>query len=225
MTLDQCKKAAAKAALSYILPKLKPEDILGIGTGSTANHFINMLDGHQSTFKGVVASSEDSATKLRNLGINVFDMNEVENLAFYIDGADESNPNLQLIKGGGAALTREKIVTSISKQFICIIDHSKQVNILGTFPLPVEVVPMAREAVSRELQKLGGAPIYRKGVVTDNGGHILDVHNLSIEKPIELETQINQIVGVISNGLFAIRKADIMIVGGESGAQILYAPL
>ncbi|WP_096087037.1 ribose-5-phosphate isomerase RpiA [Agaribacterium haliotis] len=222
---DQLKQQVAKAAIDYVVPKLKQNDVLGIGTGSTANFFIDMLDGHQDKFRAAIASSEASAERLAKINVAVLDMNDVEQLAFYVDGADESNGQLQLIKGGGAALTREKIVASIAKQFVCIADESKWVNTLGAFPLPVEVLPMAREAVARQLESLGGEPVWRKGCVTDNGGHILDVHGLQIADAIKTETEINQMVGVITNGLFALRKADVMLLGREDGVQIIYPGL
>ncbi|WP_370980148.1 ribose-5-phosphate isomerase RpiA [Agaribacterium sp. ZY112] len=222
---DQLKHQVAKAAIDYVVPKLKPSDVLGIGTGSTANFFIDMLDGHQSKFKAAIASSEASAERLKAIGVEVLDMNDVQSLAFYVDGADESNKELHLIKGGGAALTREKIVASIAKQFVCIADESKWVDCLGAFPLPVEVIPMAREAVARQLEELGGDPRWREGVITDNGCDILDVHGLKISNAIKLESEINQIVGVVSNGLFARRKADVMLLGREDGVQIIYPGL
>ena len=222
---DTLKQQVAKAAIDYVLPKLKPNDVLGIGTGSTANFFIAMLDGHQNTFRAAVASSEASAEQLIKLGITVLDMNDVEQMAFYVDGADETNARLELIKGGGAALTREKIAASIAKQFICIADGSKWVETLGKFPLPVEVIPMAREAVIRQLEELGGEPRWREGVITDNGCDIIDVHGLKIHDAITLERDINQIVGVVCNGLFAQRKADVMMLGREEGVQIIYPGL
>lgn len=225
MNQDQLKQQVAKVAIDYVLPKLKESDVLGIGTGSTANFFIDMLDGHQGTFHAAVASSEASADRLKALGIKVLDMNEVEQLSFYIDGADECNEQLQLIKGGGAALTREKITASIAKQFVCIADDSKWVKTLGHFPLPIEVIPMARESVSRALCELGGDPIYREGVTTDNQCHILDVHGLSIDDAESLESDINQIVGVVSSGLFAQRKADVMLLGTADGVRIIYPDL
>lgn len=222
MDQDELKQQVAKAAFDYVLPKLKADDVLGIGTGSTSNYFIKLLDGHQHTFRGAVASSESSAALLEGLGIPIIDMNSIEKIAFYVDGADECDAGLNLVKGGGAALTREKIVASIAKTFVCIADESKWVPVLGTFPLPVEVLPMAREAVARSLCELGGDPIYREGVVTDNGGHILDVHRLHIDDPESLEREVNQIVGVITNGLFAARKADVMMLGTQDGVRIVY---
>jgi ribose 5-phosphate isomerase A len=192
-----------------------------VGTGSTANCFIDALAEIKHLFDGAVASSEASAERLRSHGIHVYDLNGVPSLDFYIDGADEINDRLEMIKGGGAALTREKIVAAVAKTFICVADESKQVDLLGAFPLPVEVVPMARSHVARELVKLGGDPVYREGVVTDNGGHIIDVHNMRIQSPITLEAEINQITGVITNGLFAQRAADVLLLGTQDGVKTL----
>ncbi|MDO3388574.1 ribose-5-phosphate isomerase RpiA [Gilvimarinus sp. SDUM040013] len=222
MNQDQLKQAVARAAIDYIAPKLEKDSILGIGTGSTANFFIDMLDELKDDFAGAVASSDASATKLKALGIEVLDLNEVSELVAYIDGADESNAQLALIKGGGSALTREKIVRAVAREFVCIADESKWVSVLGEFPLPVEVIPMARSYVARELVKLGGDPVYREGVVTDNGNVILDVHNLSIVNPKELELQINQITGVVANGLFAQRGADVLLLGRSDAVEKLY---
>ena len=183
MNQDQLKQAVARAAIDYIAPKLEKDSILGIGTGSTANFFIEMLGDLKDDFAGAVASSDASANKLRTLGIEVLDLNSVSELLVYVDGADESNAQLALIKGGGAALTREKIVAAVAREFVCIADESKWVKVLGSFPLPVEVIPMARSYVARELVKLGGDPVYREGVTTDNGNVILDVHNLAITNP------------------------------------------
>lgn len=216
MTQDEMKKAAALKALEFV----KPDTIIGVGTGSTVNHFIAALADIKDKIAGAVSSSEESTKRLKALGIEVFDLNSVDDLDIYVDGADEITPHMAMIKGGGAALTREKIVAAVAKQFICIADSSKQVAVLGNFPLPVEVIPMARSYVARELVKLGGDPVYRQGVVTDNGNVILDVHNLKIINPKELETQINAIVGVVTNGLFAHRGADILIIGNENGAQV-----
>jgi ribose 5-phosphate isomerase A len=203
MTTDQLKQAVARAAVEYIAPKLHADDIVGVGTGSTANFFIDYLADIKHEFAGTVASSDASAARLKAWGIEVFDLNSVHQLAVYVDGADESNGQLELIKGGGAALTREKIVVATAREFVCIADESKWVDVLGTFPLPVEVIPMARSYVARELVKLGGDPVYREGVVTDNGNVILDVHHLNILNPKALEADINQITGVVTNGLFA----------------------
>ncbi|MFL0810477.1 MAG: ribose-5-phosphate isomerase RpiA [Agarilytica sp.] len=223
MTQDQLKQAVAQAALDYVLPKLHPEDILGIGTGSTANFFIDLLAEHKDAFKATVASSSASAERLQGHGITVLDLNDVASIKIYVDGADESNAQLHLIKGGGAALTREKIVAACSEEFVCIADQSKWVDVLGNFPLPVEVIPMARHYVARELEKLGGRPVYREGVVTDNGGDILDVHDLKIENAVALEEKINHITGVITNGLFAMRPADILLLGTPEGIQSITA--
>lgn len=221
MTQDDLKQSVATQALSFVLPRINSQSILGIGTGSTANFFIDVLAEHKHAFKGGVASSKASAKRLAQHGIKVFDLNDVESIEFYVDGADESNANLELIKGGGAALTQEKIVVAAAKTFICIADESKWVKKLGNFPLPVEVIPMARELIRRELEKLGGKPIHREGVITDNGGEILDVHGLSIDHPKELESTINQLPGVITNGLFALRPADVLLLGKESGVETI----
>ena len=212
MNRDEMKKAVAAAAISYSVPKLGSDSILGIGTGSTANHFIDMLAEHKSKFAATVASSEASADRLRSHGIKVVDLNEIDRIQIYVDGADETNPNLELIKGGGAALTREKIVAAASDEFVCIVDESKWVDTLGAFPLPIEVIPMAANQVTAELKKLGGEPKIREGVITDNGNLIIDVANLKIDEPTKLETEINQIVGVVTNGLFACRPADILLM-------------
>nr|WP_193988410.1 ribose-5-phosphate isomerase RpiA [Lelliottia steviae] len=216
MTQDELKKAAAWAALEFV----NENTIVGVGTGSTVNHFIDALGTVKDTLVGAVSSSEASTEKLKALGIEVFELNEVSSLDVYVDGADEINPHNEMIKGGGAALTREKIVSAVAKQFVCIVDESKEVTTLGAFPLPVEVIPMARSYVARELVKLGGDPVYREGVVTDNGNVILDVHNLDISNAKELELTINQIVGVVTNGLFAHRGADKVIIGTKNGPQI-----
>jgi len=221
MTQDELKQAVARAAVDYITPKLFNDSIIGVGTGSTANYFIDYLATIKTRFAGAVASSDASAERLKKLGIDVLDSNSVSELVVYVDGADESNAYLHLIKGGGAALTREKIVRAISKEFVCIADGSKWVDVLGKFPLPVEVVPMARSYVARELVKLGGAPVYREGVVTDNGNVILDVFNLSIINPVELETTINQITGVVTNGLFAAKPADVLLLGTNEGVKTI----
>jgi ribose 5-phosphate isomerase A len=223
MTQDELKLAVAKAAVEYILPLLEDDTIVGVGTGSTANLFIDELAQHKLKFEATVASSEASAERLKSHGIPVYDLNSVADIAVYVDGADESNNHLHLIKGGGAALTREKIVAAVSKQFVCIADQSKLVNVLGDFPLPVEVIPMSRSYVARELVKLGGDPVYREGVVTDNGNQILDVYNLKIEDAVGLENKINSIVGVVTNGLFASRPADVLLLGTEEGVKTLKA--
>jgi ribose 5-phosphate isomerase A len=221
MNQDELKRAVGQAAVDYIKPKLDDNSIVGVGTGSTANCFIDALAEIKHLFDGAVASSEASAERLRSHGIHVYDLNGVPSLDFYIDGADEINDRLEMIKGGGAALTREKIVAAVAKTFICVADESKQVDLLGAFPLPVEVVPMARSHVARELVKLGGDPVYRDGVVTDNGGHIIDVHNMRIQSPSTLEADINQITGVITNGLFAQRAADVLLLGTQDGVKTL----
>lgn len=223
MTQDELKLSVAKAAMEHILPNLESDTIVGVGTGSTANFFIDELAKHKHTFDGVVASSEASAKRLKKHGIPVYDLNAVSEIKFYIDGADETNDHLHLIKGGGAALTREKIVAAASKEFICIADQSKLVKILGDFPLPIEVIPMARSYVARELVKLGGDPVYREGVITDNGNCILDVYNLQILDAISLEKQINNIVGVVTNGLFANRSADLLLLATDAGVKTLTA--
>jgi ribose 5-phosphate isomerase A len=223
MTQDELKQAVADAALEYIRPRLEEETVLGIGTGSTANRFIDNLGAISGLINATVASSEASAKRLRGHGIPVYDLNAVDQVDFYIDGADESNRSLQLIKGGGAALTREKIVTAVAREFICIADESKLVDVLGDFPLPVEVIPMARSHVARELVKLGGDPVYRDGVVTDNGNVILDVYNYRIPQPLATEEKINGITGVVTNGLFALKPADVLLLGTADGVRTLYA--
>jgi ribose 5-phosphate isomerase A len=217
MSQDSHKQEAARAALKHVLPELTPRSILGIGTGSTVNFFIEALAGEKDQFDGAVASSEATAERLRQHGIPVYDLNAVEPPRFYIDGADEANHRLELIKGGGGALTREKILAAASETFLCIIDETKQVDMLGDFPLPVEVIPMARSYVGRELVRLGGDPEYRAGFTTDNGNIILDVHHLDLSRPIKAEEAINQITGVVTNGLFAKRPADRLFVATSSG--------
>jgi len=223
MTQDELKQAVAEAALEYIVPKLESDTVLGIGTGSTANCFIDALAHVKGLFHGAVASSEASATRLKEHGIPVYELNTVDSVDYYVDGADEANRALQLIKGGGAALTREKIVTAVAREFICIADESKLVDTLGKFPLPVEVIPMARSHVARELVRLGGDPVYREGVVTDNGNVILDVHNFSIAQPLATEEKINNITGVVTNGLFARKPADVLLLGTTEGVRTLLA--
>jgi ribose 5-phosphate isomerase A len=222
MTQDELKIAVAAAALDHIRPKLDNDTVLGIGTGSTANCFIDALGEIKGQINATVASSEASAERLRGYGIPVYDLNSVDQVDYYIDGADESNSALQLIKGGGAALTREKIVTAVAGEFICIADESKLVHTLGAFPLPVEVIPMARSHVARELVKLGGDPVYRDGVITDNGNIILDVYNFPIPQPLATEAKINAITGVVTNGLFALKPADVLFLGTASGVKKLY---
>ena len=223
MNQDQLKQAVADAALEYLRPKLDNATVLGIGTGSTANLFIDALAAIKGQINATVASSEASAQRLKQSGIPVYDLNSVNQVDFYIDGADESNAALQLIKGGGAALTREKIVTAVAREFICIADESKLVDVLGDFPLPVEVIPMARSHVARELVKLGGDPVYRDGVVTDNGNIILDVYNFHIPQPLATEEKINGITGVVTNGLFALKPADVLLLGTPDGVKTLHA--
>ena len=219
MNQDELKRQAAEKALEF----LPDRGVLGIGTGSTVNHFIDALAGIKGQIYGTVASSEASAERLRSHGIPVYDLNTVNQVDFYIDGADESNRALQLIKGGGAALTREKIIAAVARTFICIADESKLVHTLGDFPLPVEVIPMARSHVARELVKLGGDPVYREGVVTDNGNVILDVYNFSIPQPLGTEEKINNITGVVTNGLFALKPADVLLLGTKEGVKTLRA--
>lgn len=212
------KKMAANAALQYV----QADTIVGVGSGSTVNCFIEALGTIKHKIKGAVAASKNSEALLRTQGIEVFSANDVSGLDIYVDGADEITPHKMMIKGGGAALTREKIVAALAKTFICIVDRSKQVDVLGsTFPLPVEVIPMARSQVARKLVALGGSPEYREGVVTDNGNIILDVHNFKILNPVEMEKELNNVAGVVTNGIFALRPADIVIVGSPDGAQIL----
>ena len=215
MTQDDKKKAAAHAALKYI----KDDAIVGVGTGSTVNYFIDALADVKHKIQGAVSSSNVSTERLKAMGIDVFDLNSVDKFDIYVDGADEITQHKHMIKGGGAALTREKIVAAVAEKFICIIDDTKQVPMLGEFPLPVEVIPMARSYVAREIVKLGGDPAYRQGIVTDNGNVILDVYNLKILNPVELEKQLNAIVGVVTNGLFADRGADIVLIGTNNGVE------
>lgn len=214
---DKLKKQAAEAAIQYV----QNSRILGIGTGSTVNHFIDLLAPIKHQFEGAVSSSEASTEKLLALGIPVVDLNSVGTLDVYVDGADEINSNLQLIKGGGGALTREKIIAAASKSFVCIADQSKLVPILGTFPLPVEVIPMARSYVAREIISLGGQPVWREDFITDNGNVILDIHQLEIMEPSKLERIINDITGVVTCGLFARRSADVVLLASEDGIQTL----
>jgi len=217
MTQNEMKNAAAIKALEFI----ENDTIVGVGTGSTVNFFIDALATIKDKIHGAVSSSEESTKRLKAHGIDVFDLNSIDVLDVYIDGADEITSHMAMIKGGGAALTREKIVAAVAKKFICIADDSKQVPVLGNFPLPVEVIPMARSYVARELVKLGGDPVYRQGVITDNGNVILDVHNLEILDPKQLETQINDLVGVVTNGLFALRGADTLVLGSKDGIKVI----
>jgi ribose 5-phosphate isomerase A len=215
MTQDELKQAAARAAVSYV----PYGGILGVGTGSTANCFIAELASVKHKFDAAVASSEGTAQRLRALGIEVVDLNSVREVDVYVDGADEITRELAMVKGGGGALTREKIVAAVSRTFVCIADGSKLVDVLGRFPLPVEVIPMARSYVARELVRLGGEPEWRQSIVTDNGNVILDVYNLDIARPAELETAINQIAGVVTNGLFARRPADVLLLASAEGVE------
>jgi ribose 5-phosphate isomerase A len=220
MTQDEMKLQVAQAAIQYVVPGT----IIGVGTGSTANFFIDELAKIKGQIEGAVASSEATAKRLAGHGIPVLDLNSVDEMSVYVDGADETDAALHLIKGGGGALTREKIVLAVAKKFICIADQSKKVDVLGKFPLPVEVVPMARSYVAREIVKrFGGEPVYREGFVTDNGNVILDIHGLSIVDPLTLETELNNIVGVVTNGLFALRKADVVLLGTPNGVEVLKA--
>jgi ribose 5-phosphate isomerase A len=221
MTQAELKQSVARAAIDHIKLKLANDSVIGVGTGSTANYFIDFLGEIKGSFAGAVASSEASATRLKNLGIPVLDSNSVSELVVYVDGADEANAQLHLIKGGGAALTREKIVCAMANEFVCIADESKWVEVLGKFPLPVEVIPMARAYVARELAKLGGTPVYREGVVTDNGNVILDVHHLRITDALALESTINQITGVVTVGLFAAKPADVLLLGTAGGVKLV----
>mgnify|MGYP003608942642 CR=1 FL=1 len=219
MTQDELKKAVAQAELDYVVAG----KIVGVGTGSTARMFIDALAGMKERIAGAVASSEDTRQRLEAHGIKVFDLNDIDDLPVYIDGADEISGEMHMIKGGGGALTREKIVAAVAQQFVCIVDSSNLVPVLGRFPLPVEVIPMARAQVARELTKLGGTPRLREGFVTDNGNLILDVHGLQIVDPVDLEQHINQIVGVVTNGLFAARPADVCLIGAPEGVRTLRA--
>ncbi len=213
MNQDEKKRLVAEAALDYV-----PDGcIVGVGTGSTANFFIDALGARRDRLRGAVASSEASAARLRALGIPLFDLNEVDELPVYVDGADETTRERALIKGGGGALTREKIVAAASKTFVCVVDDSKLVAQLGRFPLPVEVIPLARALVARQLTALGGRPVLREGFITDNGNEILDVHGLAISAPADLETTINQLTGVVTNGLFARRPADVLLMATDRG--------
>lgn len=221
MDQNELKRQVAWAALEYV-----PEgEVIGVGSGSTVNLFIDALGQEKSTaIRGAVASSEASATRLKSYGIKVFDLNEVRELSVYVDGADEIDPCLRMIKGGGAALTREKIVAAASKQFVCICDQSKKVEVLGTFPLPIEVIPMARETVIAQMNALGGQATLREGCITDNGNIIIDVRGIKISQPEKLELYINNIAGVVTNGIFAMRPADILLIGAEQGVQKTLRP-
>ena len=219
MTQDELKQAVAQEALKHVVEG----KLVGVGTGSTARFFIEALAGIKDKISGAVASSEDTKRRLEGHGIKVFDLNEVTDLPVYIDGADEITAEMHMIKGGGGALTREKIVSAVAQKFVCIVDASKYVDVLGTFPLPVEVIPMAREYVARELVKLGGQPQLRAGFTTDNGNVILDVKGLKIVDPVDFESRVNQIVGVVTNGLFACRPANVCLLGTPDGVRTLTA--
>lgn len=219
MKQDDLKRAAAQAALAYI----DEEMIIGVGSGSTVDFFIEALAQVKTKIEGAVASSKATAERLKAAGIPVFDLNTVSYLPLYIDGADEINTHLQMVKGGGGALTREKIIAAVARKFICIADTSKKVGLLGQFPIAVEVIPMARSYVAREIVKLGGDPAYREHFLTDNGNIILDIYNLTIMEPIKLEQQLNNIVGVVSNGIFAARPADVLLLAGEKGVEKIIA--
>ena len=217
MSQNQQKQAAAEAALDFI----EPGEIVGVGTGTTTNFFINALSTMKGKVGGVIASSQASAERLRGIGLPVLDLNQTGDLSLYVDGADEATPHLQLIKGGGGALTREKIVASASRKFICIIDETKLSDYLGSFPLPIEVLPMAQSLVARRLIAMGGQPTLRHDFTTDNGNVILDVRNLDLTDPLRMEAQINLLAGVVDNGLFAARRADVLLVGSDSGVKQL----
>jgi ribose 5-phosphate isomerase A len=219
MTQDEMKRKAAEAALEYVIS----DEIVGVGTGSTVNHFIDVLAGQKHRIKGAVSSSEASTERMKAHGIEVFDLNQVSDIEVYIDGADESDHYLNLIKGGGGALTREKIIAGASRKFVCIADETKLVDVLGKFPLPVEVIPMARSYIARELVKIGGRPVWREGFVTDNGNDILDVHDLEIMEPVKMENELNKLPGIVTVGIFANRPADILILGTPEGAKTVYS--
>ena len=221
MTQDELKQAVAQAAADYVANNTPAGSIIGVGTGSTANFFIDALAAIKNRYKGAVASSEATRKRLEGHGIAVFDLNDVADIPFYVDGADEIDAGLNMIKGGGGALTREKIVAAVARTFVCICDASKLVDVMGSFPLPVEVIPMARAHVARELAKLGGTPVLREGFVTDNGNVILDVKGLSITDPKGLEARINQITGVVTNGLFAVRPANVLLLGTAEGVRTI----
>jgi len=217
MTQDEKKKQVAEAALAYV----EDDSIVGVGTGSTVNFFIDCLASIKHRIDGAVSSSDATEELLKQHNIPVLSLNSANDIPVYIDGADEATKHLHLIKGGGGALTREKIVAAASKKFVCIIDESKMVDVLGTFPLPVEVIPMAQSYIAREITKLGGQPILREGFTTDNGNIILDVHNLSILKPVELEQELNKLAGIVTNGLFAQRPADVLLIASDNGVKVL----
>ncbi len=221
LTQDELKRNVAAAAAEYALTCLQADSVLGVGTGSTVDCFIDAIAVHRGRFRAAVSSSERSTRRMRDLGIEVFDLNDVTDMPIYVDGADEIDHDLNMIKGGGGALTREKIVASVAQRFVCIVDESKLVQRLGAFPLPVEVIPMARSVVARRLEALGGRPALRDGFITDNGCEILDVSGLEIAGPAELESQINDIPGVVSCGLFAISGADLALVSSQNGVRRL----
>lgn len=221
LTQDELKRQVAAAAAEYALSCLQPDSVLGVGTGSTVDCFIDAIAPHRERFRAAVSSSERSTERMKQLGIQVLDLNEVADLPIYVDGADEIDAGMNMLKGGGGALTREKIVASVAQRFVCIVDESKLVETLGVFPLPVEVIPMAREAVARRLRALGGEPVLRTGFITDNGCEILDVAGLRISAPAELEATINDIPGVVSCGLFAISGADLALVSSQQGVRRL----
>jgi len=215
MNQETLKKSAATAAIEYV----EQGAVLGVGSGSTVNYFIDALKSIKHKIEGAVASSVATAEKLKALSIPLVDLNSVGDLPLYVDGADEINAYKQMIKGGGAALTREKIIATVAKKFVCIADQTKQVDLLGAFPVAIEVIPMARSYVARQLVKLGGDPVYRQGVVTDNGNVILDVHNLKLLNPLEMEQKINNIAGVVANGIFAMRTADVLLLATDQGVK------
>ncbi len=217
MTQDELKQQVAKSALEYI----KGLSIIGVGTGSTVNFFIDMLADYKADIEGAVSSSDATSDLLKKIGIPVLELNDVGDIEVYVDGADEVDPRKKLIKGGGGALTREKIIAAASKKFVCIVDSSKCVDVLGKFPLPVEVIPMSRSYVAREMVKLGGQPVWRENYITDNGCEILDVHNLEITNPMELERTINDITGVLTVGLFSHRAADVVLVGNGDKVDVM----
>ncbi len=221
MTPDELKQQAAEAALRFIEPRLERDTVLGIGTGSTVNHFIAALGDLRNRIDAAVSSSEESARRLTALGISVIDLNAAGTVDLYIDGADEANRHLQLIKGGGGALTREKIIAASAKEFICIADESKLVPVLGKFPLPVEVIPMARSHVARKISAMGGIPVYRDGFITDNGNRILDIHKLDLRDPRAMEAQLDQVTGIVCSGLFVRRPADRLMLAGDDGVRTL----
>ena len=223
MDQNRLKQQVAEEAIKYIDKKLTTKSIIGVGTGSTTNFFIDALANIRHKFDATVSSSEASTQRLKNLGITVLDLNQVDRVDVYVDGADECNTSLELIKGGGGALTREKIVAASADEFVCIVDESKIVDVLGRFPLPVEVVPMARGLVARKLKAIGGQPVWRENLVTDNHNIIIDLQGMEIRNPGQLESAINNITGVVANGLFAQRPADILLVGGVSGVRMLTA--